>query len=70
MRLAIDFARGHDLSTVRSGGHSFAAYGTCEGGMLIDLSLMKRVKIDPVIGLHHTQTPVRYGGVLARLRNE
>ncbi len=45
---AIEFARGNDLLVaVRSGGHSFAGHGTCDGGMVIDLSLMKRLEIDP-----------------------
>jgi len=32
---------------VRSGGHSVAGYSTIEGGMLIDLSAMKGLTIDP-----------------------
>jgi hypothetical protein len=42
---AIKFAPEHDLPTsVRSGGHS--SFGTCESGLVIDLSLMKRIEID------------------------
>jgi hypothetical protein len=49
VQLAVDFARDKGLLTaVRSGGHSFAGHGVCEGGMVIDLSNMKRVQIDPV----------------------
>jgi FAD/FMN-containing dehydrogenase len=45
---AIEFSRRHDLATaVRSGGHSFAGHGVCDGGLVIDLSTMKRVEIDP-----------------------
>ena len=48
VQLAVDFARHNDLLTaVRSGGHSFAGYGVCDGGLVIDLSMMKRVQIDP-----------------------
>src|SRR6266516_2811184 len=46
---AVQFAeRQHLPVAVRSGGHSFAGSGTCDGGIVIDLSPMKRVQIDPV----------------------
>jgi FAD/FMN-containing dehydrogenase len=48
VRHAVSFARGHDLPlAVRSGGHSVAGYGTVDGGMVVDLSTMKRLEIDP-----------------------
>src|SRR5271170_706366 len=49
VQLAVEFARDKGLLTaVRSGGHSFAGHGVCDDGMVIDLSAMKRVHIDPV----------------------
>jgi FAD/FMN-containing dehydrogenase len=46
---AVDFARAQGLSVaVRSGGHSNAGFGTCDGGVLIDLSLLKGIDIDPL----------------------
>ena len=58
---AIDFAHRYDLDTaVRSGGHSFAGYGVSDGGLVIDLSTMKRVEIDP----RHTNASIE-PGVLA-----
>ena len=46
---AVDFACGQGLSVaVRSGGHSDAGFGTCDSGVLIDLSRIKRIDVDPV----------------------
>ncbi|MGH9646540.1 MAG: FAD-binding oxidoreductase [Bryobacteraceae bacterium] len=46
---SVEFARRNELPTaVRSGGHSFAGHGVCDDGMVIDLSPMKRAKVDPV----------------------
>jgi FAD/FMN-containing dehydrogenase len=46
---AVEFARGHDLTVaVRGGGHNVAGYATCDGGLVIDLSLMKGLRVDPV----------------------
>jgi FAD/FMN-containing dehydrogenase len=46
---AIKLARDEKLLlAVRSGGHNIAGNAVCDGGLLIDLSLMKSVRIDPV----------------------
>ena len=45
---AIQFARLHHLRVaVRGGGHSLSGSSVCDGGMVIDLSCMKGVHIDP-----------------------
>lgn len=45
---AVDFGREHDLIvSVRAGGHSTPGYSTCDDGIVIDLSPMKRVDVDP-----------------------
>ncbi|WP_435157421.1 FAD-binding oxidoreductase [Amycolatopsis sacchari] len=45
---AVDFARdtGADLA-VRGGGHSVPGFGTCDDGVVIDLSAMRGVRVDP-----------------------
>lgn len=45
---AIAFARRQGLDlTVRGGGHNYAGYATCDGGVMIDLSAMREVEVDP-----------------------
>jgi FAD/FMN-containing dehydrogenase len=54
---AIAFARDRDLSiAVRGGGHNGAGLGSCDDGVVIDLSLLRDIQIDP-----HART-VRVGG--------
>ena len=44
---AVRFARQHQfLVSVRGGGHNIAGLAVCEGGLMIDLSLMKGVWVD------------------------
>jgi FAD/FMN-containing dehydrogenase len=46
---AVRFARRHDLEiAVRGGGHNVAGTAVCDDGIVIDLSLMRAVTVDPV----------------------
>ena len=46
---AVNFARTTGILTaVRSGGHNIAGASLCDGGLVIDLSRMNRVTVDPV----------------------
>jgi FAD/FMN-containing dehydrogenase len=62
VRRAVDFARTHELLlSVRGGGHSAPGYGTNDGGMVIDMSLMKGIRVDAA-----GRTARAQGGVLWR----
>jgi FAD/FMN-containing dehydrogenase len=46
--LVIRFARDHELVlAVRGGSHNGAGLGTCDGGVVVDLSLLKDIEVDP-----------------------
>jgi FAD/FMN-containing dehydrogenase len=57
---AVRFARERGLLvSVRGGGHAVAGHAVCDGGLMIDLSLMKAVQADP-----GARTARAAGGVL------
>jgi FAD/FMN-containing dehydrogenase len=59
---AVRFARERELPvTVRGGGHAVAGHAVSDGGLMIDLSLMKAVEVDP-----EARTARAAGGLLWR----
>jgi FAD/FMN-containing dehydrogenase len=45
---AVEFARAHGLPvSAKGGGHSVAGNAVCDGGVMLDLSGMKRIVVDP-----------------------
>ena len=45
---AVNFGREHDLLiAIRGGGHNGPGLGSCDDGLVIDLSMMKGVRVDP-----------------------
>jgi len=59
---AVNFGRTHDLLlAVRGGGHSVAGKSVCDGGLLIDLSTMKGMRVDPASRTVRAQPGLRLG---------
>ena len=45
---AVNFAREHDvLLAIRGGGHNGPGLGTCDDGLVIDMSSIKYTRVDP-----------------------
>jgi FAD/FMN-containing dehydrogenase len=59
---AVTFARAHNLLVaVRGGGHSLSGQSVCDGGLVIDLSRMKSVHVDPVAQVARVEPGVLLG---------
>src|SRR5256885_6971301 len=58
---AVKFAREHELIvSVRGGGHNVAGNAVCDGGLMIDLSPMKGMRVDPVARTVRAQAGLTY----------
>ena len=45
---AVTFAREYDLLlSIKGGGHSVAGKSVCDGGLMLDLALLKGIRVDP-----------------------
>ena len=59
---AVRFARDTGLLVaVRGGGHSYPGLSVCDGGIVIDLSLMKGIRVDPEARTVRAQAGVLLG---------
>jgi FAD/FMN-containing dehydrogenase len=59
---AVNLARENSLDVaVKGGGHNVAGRGTIDGGLLIDLSLMKAIHVDPVARTARVQGGATWG---------
>lgn len=59
---AVNFARSACLPiAVRSGGHNIAGASVCDDGLVIDLSRMKRIDVDPARGVARAMAGLNLG---------
>ena len=59
---AVRFARERDLLVgVRSGGHGVGGHALCDGGLVIDLSPMKGIRVDPATRTARAEAGVLWG---------
>ena len=59
---AVRFAREHQLLvSVRGGGHNITGNAVCEGGLMIDLSPMKSVRVDPIAHTARAEAGLTWG---------
>ena len=58
----VNAARDHDLDlAIRGGGHSVPGFGTCDGGIVIDLSGMRGVRVDPATSTARAEGGATWG---------
>jgi FAD/FMN-containing dehydrogenase len=60
----VDFARKHGLTlSIKGGGHNISGLAVCEGGLMIDMALMRGVWVDPVAQTARVQAGCLLGDV-------
>jgi FAD/FMN-containing dehydrogenase len=61
---AVNFARENNLTlAVRGGGHNVAGLGTCNDGLVIDLSHLKGIRVDPAARTARVEGGCTWGDV-------
>ena len=59
---AVNFARENELDlAVRGGEHSVPGFGTCDDGVVVDLSGMRGVRVDPAAGTARAEGGATWG---------
>ena len=58
----VNFARQHQiLVSVLGGGHGVSGHAVCQGGLMIDLSRMKKIQVDPALRTARAEAGVTWG---------
>jgi FAD/FMN-containing dehydrogenase len=61
---AVNFAREHNLLlAIQGAGHNIAGNAVCEGGLMIDLSAMRTVRVDPQARVAHVGPGATLGDI-------
>ena len=62
--IAVRFARQRDLEiAIRGGGHNVAGTAVCDDGIVVDLTAMRDVRVDPEVGTARVQGGALWGDV-------
>jgi len=62
--LGVQFARDHGVAlSIKGGGHNIAGLAACDGGFMLDMSLMRGVWVDPVRRVARAQAGCLLGDV-------
>ena len=70
VRSALKFARAHEAPlAVRGGGHNVAGFAVCDQGVVIDLSRMKRIVVDPAARTVYVEAGATWGDVSDALQS-
>lgn len=60
----VNFVREHNLAfTIKGGGHNIAGLAACDGGLMMDMSLMRGVVVDKERSIAHAQAGCILGDV-------
>jgi FAD/FMN-containing dehydrogenase len=60
----VKFAREHDvILTIKGGGHNISGLAVCDGGVMLDMSRMRGVWVDPTRRIAHAQAGCLIGDV-------